>query len=129
MRILLDTHVFLWWDSDPGKLSARVNSLLSNPEHIIVLSVASTWEIQIKKQLGKLSLSIPLDELIESQQQINEIEILPVHLAHVLMLDNLPPHHKDPFDRIIISQAKVEDIVIVSADPVLAKYDIEIVWE
>lgn len=129
MRILLDTHVFLWWDSDPRKLSPRVNSLLSNPEHTIVLSVASAWEIQIKKQLGKLSLSIPLEELIASQQQINEIEILPVHLEHVLMLDNLPPHHKDPFDRIIISQAKVEDIVIVSADPVLAKYDIEIVWE
>jgi PIN domain nuclease of toxin-antitoxin system len=129
MRILLDTHAFLWWDSEPGKLSTRVANLLFNPEHTIVLSVASIWEIQIKKQLGKLSLSVPLNELIESQQKINDIEILPIHLAHVLTLDSLPPHHKDPFDRILISQVIVEKIALVSADPVLTNYNVEIVWE
>jgi len=128
MRILLDTHVFLWWDSDPGKLSARVNNLLSDPENTIVLSVVSVWEIQIKKQLGKLSLSIPLDELLESQQQVNELEILPVNLEHVLMLENLPSVHKDPFDRMPAAQAKAENLTIMRADPTLASYDIEIVW-
>jgi PIN domain nuclease of toxin-antitoxin system len=129
MKILLDTHTFLWWDSSPEKLARAVANLLSDPGNSIILSVASAWEIQIKKQLGKISLSIPLAEMIESQQQVNGVEILPINLKHVLSLDGLPTHHKDPFDRILIAQAKTEGMVIASADPIFSKYGVEVMWK
>ncbi len=129
MKILLDTHTFLWWDSDPERLSPRVAELLSDPENSLVLSVASAWEIQIKKQLGKLAFSVPLDEMLESQQQVNGMEVLPIQLTHVLALDALPAYHKDPFDRILIAQAKTEGLVIASADPQFSQYGIDLVWK
>jgi PIN domain nuclease of toxin-antitoxin system len=129
MKILLDTHAFLWWDSSPEKLPPGVLELLTNAENSIFLSVASVWEVQIKTQLGKLSLSIPLDEMLESQRQVNSVEILPVHLRHVLALGHLPAHHKDPFDRMLIAQAKTEDMLISSADPAFAHYDVKVVWD
>ncbi|MDL1909217.1 type II toxin-antitoxin system VapC family toxin [Chloroflexi bacterium CFX6] len=129
MKILLDTHAFLWWDSSPERLAPSAASLLNDPENSIIVSVASAWEIQIKKQLGKITLSVPLMEMLESQQQVNGVEILPVNLNHVLSLDGLPTHHKDPFDRILIAQAKAEGFVIASADPVFSKYGVEVIWE
>lgn len=129
MKIMLDTHTFLWWDANPEKLSASVMEALSNPENSIFLSVVSAWEVQIKKQLGKLYLSIPLDEMIESQEQVNRMVVLPVELKHVLALDNLPAHHKDPFDRLLIAQAKAEQMAIASADPLFAQYDVKVIWD
>jgi PIN domain nuclease of toxin-antitoxin system len=129
MKILLDTHTVLWWDSRPEKVTELGAKLLADPGNNIVLSVASAWEIQIKKQLGKISLSIPLEEMIESQRQVNGVEILPINLNDVLSLDGLPTYHKDPFDRIVIAQAKTEGIVIASADPIFSKYDVEVIWE
>jgi PIN domain nuclease of toxin-antitoxin system len=126
---MLDTHTFLWWDANPEKLSASVMEALSNPENSIFLSVVSAWEVQIKKQLGKLYLSIPLDEMIESQEQVNRMVVLPVELKHVLALDNLPAHHKDPFDRLLIAQAKAEQMAIASADPLFAQYDVKVIWD
>ena len=128
MKILLDTHTFLWWDANPQKLSANVMEALSNPENSIFLSVVSAWEVQIKKQLGKLSLSIPLDEMIESQEQVNRMVVLPIELKHILALDNLPAHHKDPFDRLLIAQAKTEQMTIASADPAFSQYDVKVIW-
>ena len=95
---------------------------------MVLLSVASVWEMQIKLQLGKLKLSLPLAELIESQRQTNNIEMLPVTLAHVLALQNLPSHHKDPFDRLLIAQANVEEAVLLSSDPMFAKYPVKLFW-
>ncbi len=103
MKLLLDTHAFLWWDSEPAKLSPQVLASCQDRSNTLLLSVASVWEIQIKLQLSKLKLTLPLAELIESQQQTNNVEVLPVALAHVLALQNLPPHHKDPFDRLLIA--------------------------
>ena len=80
------------------------------------------------RSLGKLSLNLPLPELIESQQQTNNIELLPINLIHVLTLDSLPKHHKDPFDRLLISQAIVEDAVLVSGDSILTNYPVKIEW-
>lgn len=127
MNILLDTHTFLWWDSNPEKLSSATLAALSNPENRIFLSTVSAWEIQIKKQLGKLAITVPLDEMIESQQQVNNLIILPVDLKHILALDNLPIHHKDPFDRLLIAQAKSETMSIASADPIFSQYDVSII--
>ena len=128
MRLLLDTHTFIWWDNSPQKLSQKALALCQNPENTLLLSMASIWEIQIKLQLGKLSLNLPLPELIETQQLINNIELLPINLTHVLTLDTLPNHHKDPFDRLLICQAIVENAVLVSGDSILANYPVKIEW-
>jgi PIN domain nuclease of toxin-antitoxin system len=92
------------------------------------LSVASTWEIQIKHQLGKLTLNMPLVDIIQGQQERNNVQILPISLQHTLSLDTLPLHHKDPFDRMLIAQAKVENVALLSADPVFARYPIRVRW-
>jgi PIN domain nuclease of toxin-antitoxin system len=84
--------------------------------------------MQIKLQLGKLKLQLPLAEVIKGQQQINYLEVLPVTLEHVLALEKLPAHHKDPFDRLLIAQAEVEGAVLVSGDPVFAKYSVKVAW-
>ena len=126
MRILLDTHIFIWWDSDPEQLSSTARAFCDDSANALVLSVVSVWEMQIKQQLGKLKLRLPLTELIEGQQQTNGIEVLPVTLNHVLALENLPLHHKDPFDRLLIAQALVEDMSLLSADPAFGKYNIKL---
>jgi PIN domain nuclease of toxin-antitoxin system len=102
--------------------------LLAEPNTELILSVASVWEMQIKLQLGKLNLSLPLRELIENQQQTNNLELLPIDVSHVWVLENLPTPHKDPFDRIIIAQATVEQISILSVDAVFDEYPINRVW-
>jgi PIN domain nuclease of toxin-antitoxin system len=128
MRLLLDTHTFIWWDSEPAKLSAQALALCQDRQNSLLLSVASVWEMQIKLQLGKLKLTLPLSEIIENQQQTNHLEILPVLLAHVLAVQHLPAHHKDPFDRLLIAQANVEDVIIVSNDPIFPKYTNKMLW-
>jgi PIN domain nuclease of toxin-antitoxin system len=128
MRLLLDTHTFIWWDSEPAKLSAQALALCQDRQNALVLSVASVWEMQIKLQLGKLKLTLPLSELITHQQQTNHLEVLPILLPHVLAVQGLPAHHKDPFDRLLIAQANVEDVIIVSNDPMFPKYTNKVLW-
>ena len=127
MRILLDTHIFLWADNDPEHLSPTAKASIEDTANSLVLSAASIWEIQIKAQLGKLALRLPLAELIDDQQQTNGIEILPKTLAHVLTLDALPQHHRDPFDRLLAAQAKTEGLTLLSADPVFKQYPVSLV--
>lgn len=127
MKLLLDTHTFLWWDSEPEKLSQRALELCQNPENMLILSVASIWEMQIKIQLGKLKIKMPLSELIRQQQE-NGIGILPVEASHIFAVENLPNHHKDPFDRLLVAQAIVEDAVLVSADPLITQYPVRVDW-
>jgi PIN domain nuclease of toxin-antitoxin system len=128
MKVLLDTHAFIWWDSDPTKLSPQAHAACEDRVNVILLSVASAWEMQIKLQLGKLDLRLPLAEVIASQQQSNDIQVLPVVLGHVLALQDLPAHHKDPFDRLLIAQANVEEAVLISHDPVFAHYAVKVLW-
>jgi PIN domain nuclease of toxin-antitoxin system len=128
MNLLLDTHAFIWWDSEPNKLSPKSLALCQDRANTVLLSVTSVWEMQIKLQLGRLRLKFPLAEIVESQQQANNIEVLPILLTHVLALDNLPNYHKDPFDRLLIAQANVEGALLVSNDPVITKYPVEVVW-
>lgn len=128
MKLLLDTHTFIWWDSEPDKLSEAALALCQTSSNILILSVASVWEIQIKHQLGKLTLKMPLPDIVQGQQKSNNLRILPISLQHALALDLLPLHHKDPFDRILIAQAKVEKVALLSADPVFAQYPIRVRW-
>jgi PIN domain nuclease of toxin-antitoxin system len=128
MRLLLDTHTFIWWDSAPDKLSSQVLALGTDQANEMILSVTSVWEMQIKLQLGKLQLKLPLEEIIKSQQQTNNIQVLPITLAHTLALDGLPMHHKDPFDRLLVAQAGVEELVLVSCDKIFEQYPVKLLW-
>ncbi|MEK7879065.1 MAG: type II toxin-antitoxin system VapC family toxin [candidate division NC10 bacterium] len=128
MKLLLDTHAFIWWDSEPNRVSPNALAQCQNRANELWLSVASVWETQIKLQLGKLRLSLPLAKLIESQQQTNGLQVLPITLAHVLAIEQLPDHHKDPFDRLLIAQANVEGAVLISHDPLFTKYSVKVVW-
>jgi len=128
MKLLLDTHAFIWWDSESSKLSHQALAFCQDRANTVLLSVASIWEMQIKLQLGKLRLNLPLAKVIESQQQTNGIEVLPIILSHVLELDNLPAYHRDPFDRLLIAQARVEDAVLISNDPIFTDYSVKLLW-
>lgn len=127
MKLLLDTHTFIFWDSQPSKLYQKALELLTNKDNLRLLSVVSLWEIQIKHQLGKLTLNKTLEEIIIVQQN-NYIEILPIRVAHILALDSLPMHHKDPFDRLLMAQANIEDAVLISCDSVFANYSVKVEW-
>ena len=122
MKLLLDTHIFVWWADQPENLSQAALYALEDEANSLLLSVASVWEMQIKLQLGKLKLSLPLKELVESQQEANDLQLLSVELEHVLALDALPFHHKDPFDRLLIAQSIEEDVTLVSADSKFSAY-------
>jgi PIN domain nuclease of toxin-antitoxin system len=129
MRLLLDTHTFLWWSSKPEKLPARVLALCEDGQNELFLSVASIWEMQIKHQAGKLALHLPLENLVSGQAQRNAIQILPIEAVHVLGIFALPDVHKDPFDRLLIAQANVERMVLLSGDGVFSHYPVWIVWQ
>lgn len=126
MRLLLDTQVFIWWDSEPEKLSPRIRAHCTNPGNFLSLSIASVWEMQIKIQLGKLYLDRPLENIIEEHRQLNALELLSIDLPHVFALPDLPPYHKDPFDRLIIAQARTEQLTIVSADAIFSHYPVNV---
>ena len=124
MKLLLDTHIFIWWADQPEKLSPAALSALEDEANELLLSVASVWEMQIKIQLRKLKLSLPLKDLIKNQQETNDLTVSPVTLTHVLALDTLPLHHKDPFDRLLIAQSIEEDLTLVSADSQFSAYPV-----
>lgn len=128
MNLLLDTHTFLWAVDCPEKLSERIVQLLADEANIWCLSLASVWEIQIKSQLGKLQLSLPLSELIETQQQINDLLLLPIELNHIYALTELSQHHRDPFDRLLIVQSRVEQMPLLSRDSVFDTYGVDRIW-
>jgi PIN domain nuclease of toxin-antitoxin system len=128
MKLLLDTHTFIWWVSEPGKLSKRALKACENKKNELILSVVSVWEMQIKIQLKKLRLKHSLTDLIIRQQTANDLQILPVSLEHVLALENLPSHHRDPFDRLLIAQSMQEQLQLVSKDKIFKQYSIKPVW-
>ncbi len=128
MKYLLDTHAFLWINAGSERLSQTVVDLCCSGEHAFYLSMASPWEMQIKSQLGKLLLAAPIDELIDKNRQQNNIQLLPIELAHISYLQQLLTHHKDPFDRIIIAQAIIEGLTVVTVDHAFADYAVPIIW-
>lgn len=125
MRVLLDTHIFIWWSGPQELLSNSATTLLNDRSNTLFSGVASLWEMQIKLAIGKLELRLPLDEMLREQQQNLGIQILPVTLPHVLALD-FPLHHKDPFDRLLIAVAKAEALPILTADAIFSAYDISV---
>ena len=128
MQLLLDTHSFIWWSINSEKLSPTVQNLLFNRNNRLFLSVASVWEMQIKLQLGKLKLNPSLQELIKNQITINNLEILSIDLSHIWTLATLNHYHKDPFDRLLISQSIAEIMPILSIDEIFDSYPVQRIW-
>ena len=128
MRALLDTHTFLWWITDNPQLSSRVREIIRNGNNELFLSAASGWEIVIKAQLGRLNLPDNLEHFVSEQLAINSIYSLPIQMSHALHVFVLPNHHQDPFDRILIAQAHMENLAILTADHRIAQYSVKTVW-
>lgn len=128
MKVLLDTQVFLWWTSAGDRLTARALALIEDPEVDVTLSVASAWEIAIKSAAGRLELETAPEHFVPDRLRRHGFSVLPVQLSHALRAGSLPRHHGDPFDRMIVAQAQVEDIPVVTSDPLLGLYDVETIW-
>ena len=128
MRLLLDTHAFLWFILDEPQLSSTARSLIADPGNQIDVSPATYWEIAIKIRLDKYKLPEPFQEFMERQIAANRFNILHIEPRHVAPLTTLPFHHKDPFDRLLVAQAMVEQIPLVSTDSVLDAYPIRRLW-
>lgn len=128
MTLLLDTHSFLWFITDDTKLSATAKALIGDPNNDIFVSPASHWETAIKVSIGKYPLSAPFETFITQGMVDNGFKDLPIQPKHTAMLTNLPYHHRDPFDRMLVAQAKVESLPIISADAALDAYGITRLW-
>jgi len=127
MKVLLDTHTFLWFVNDSPELSNNAAELLESDIDLL-LSIASLWEIAIKVNLKKLSLPDDYERFIPQQMSLNEIELLPIALDHLNVVAKLPLHHRDPFDRMLIAQAIQEGIQIISVDTKFDDYEVERKW-
>jgi PIN domain nuclease of toxin-antitoxin system len=126
MKVLLDTHTLLWALTDQSRLSERAQRLL--PQADTWFSVASLWEILIKAQLGKIALPRPTGPYLMSKLQLNGVRILDLKPDHVLRIEFLPIHHRDPFDRMLIAQSLEENLPLVTADRIFARYAVELIW-
>jgi PIN domain nuclease of toxin-antitoxin system len=127
MTFLLDTGVFLWSLDSFEKLNQRSRQVLESGQDVF-LSAASSWEIVIKSAIGKLNLPKGPSQLIPEAMRKFAVQALPISHAHTLAVQELPAHHKDPFDRLLIAQARSEGMTLMTADPICAKYPVEILW-
>lgn len=128
MRLLLDTHGWLWMRAEPERLADSSRRLLRDPANELFLSAASAWELAIKFATGKLRLPQPPAVFIAQRLAEDRVVALPILHAHALRAGELPPHHRDPFDRLLIAQAQIEGLTVLTADREFAKYDVPIHW-
>jgi PIN domain nuclease of toxin-antitoxin system len=127
MRFLLDTHAFLWLAADDERAPTRLRELFADPSNECLLSAASVWEMAIKSSLGKLSLATPLEHLVRGGIE-QGVRLLPVAAEHAYLVETLPFHHRDPFDRLLVAQALHEGLGLLSRDERLDPYPVERVW-
>ena len=127
MRFLIDTHTFLWFIHDSPQLSAKAKNLLESDSDLWV-SIVSLWEIAIKVNIGKLRLPNSYEDFIPEQVTLNDIEILPIKMAHLATYTTLSLHHRDPYDRLLIAQAMTEKVSIISADIKFDSYSVKRIW-
>ena len=125
MRLLIDSHAFLWWSEASAALGATARTAIANPTSEILVSVAGLWELTIKQSLGRLSLPDDLEVMVANQG----FSVLPITFDHLRQLGSLPRrNHRDPFDRMMIAQALAEGIPIATGDPIFAAYGVQIIW-
>ncbi len=128
MRFLIDTHCWLWAFLAPERLNDTVKALMRSGENTGFFSAVSAAEIGIKSRIGKLHLPAPAKEYVVHGIENSGLKTIPLHIHHALRLAELPQHHRDPFDRLLIAQAQAEGLPLMTADPTIAKYDVEIIW-
>lgn len=127
MRILIDTHVLLWLITDDARLSDHTKRVFLNKQNSLFFSLASCWEMCIKVSIGKLKLSDDWFQRLEQELALNTIQWLPIAPSHCLQVSKLPPHHHDPFDRLLVAQAMMEDLVLMTNDQHMANYGVRCV--
>lgn len=128
MKALLDTHAFLWWVLDNGRLSEKALQYIRNPEREIYLSTVTGWEIAIKYRLKKIALTQKPGIFVMEHVTKSDFLVLPIHMKHALRVADLPDIHEDPFDRLLIAQAQTEKMSLVTADRAIKKYDVDVIW-
>jgi PIN domain nuclease of toxin-antitoxin system len=127
-RLLLDTHVFLWWIDDAPELTPKARRAIADAQNECSLSVASCWDLAIKSSLGKIRFAVPIEQFLSEHLAANGITLLDITLRHATRVENMPFHHRDPFDRLIIAQALTEKMTIVSADKTFSRYGAKVLW-
>jgi len=125
MKAILDTHIFLWWNINDPQLSEALREIISDGRNQLFLSAASTWEIAIKAGRARLSLPGPPGKFVANRLTMHSFQPLAVQLIHAFHVYNLPDHHCDPFDRLLIAQGQMEDMLILTTDPNFAQYDVK----
>lgn len=128
MKLLLDTHTFIWFINDDKRLSHHAKSLIENMDNQCFISMASLWEMSIKSSLKKLEIPLPMSLLYQKHIIGNDFEILPTHFKYLQTIHDLPYHHGDPFDRMIIAQSMVENIPIIGCDGIFKEYNVQCFW-
>jgi PIN domain nuclease of toxin-antitoxin system len=118
----------LWWITDDQRLPDHAREIISNGDNELFLSAASGWEITIKAKIGRLNLPDEPQRFIPEQMKLNFIQSLPIQMSHALHVSTLPDYHRDPFDRLLIAQSQLEEIPILSSDPQIANYQVEVIW-
>jgi PIN domain nuclease of toxin-antitoxin system len=128
MRVLIDTHVFLWWVEGDRALPAKARAVLADQDNECLFSLVSAWELAIKAGLGKLRLAIPVRRYVTEHVAANGFRMLDIRMAHIGRVESLPPHHGDPFDRLLIAQALDEKLPVVTADALFRDYGVKRIW-
>jgi PIN domain nuclease of toxin-antitoxin system len=128
VNVLLDTHAFLWAVTGDRRLSSPARALIEDGENQVFLSAVSMWEIVLKAKAGKLHVEGSVAKVLEEQMRQARISPLPIYPAHVLRVAALPPIHKDPFDRLLIAQAQAENLALVTRDPEIRRYAVQVIW-
>jgi len=128
MRALLDTHAFLWWIEDNPELSQVARDILADPQNEIFVSAATGWEIAIKSALGRLWVEGDPERFFPEQMTLNSFQALPIEMSHALHAFHLPVHHRDPFDQLLISQSQIEDLPLITKNPSMGEYEVEVIW-
>lgn len=128
MKALLDTHTFLWWNTDDRRLSPTARAFIADGGNEIFVSAASAWEIAIKFARGRLDLPSAPDQYVADRLRSNGFSPLPIQISHALEVYRLPLHHNDPFDRLLVAQSRLEKLPLLSGDGEISHYSIELIW-
>ncbi|MSO79559.1 MAG: type II toxin-antitoxin system VapC family toxin [Acidimicrobiia bacterium] len=127
MTAILDTHVWLWMQAAPSRLGSAARALIEDSHSTLLLSAASSWEIAIKYALGRLPIPEAPELYVPERMRTSGVLALPIEHAHALRVATLAPHHRDPFDRLLVAQAQLEGVPLLTADPIFDRYDIEVI--
>ena len=128
MKVLMDTHTFLWWNTDDPMLSVHARDIIADGQNDVFLSAASVWEIAIKTAKGRLILPEPPAQYIARRMNLYRFRPLPIQISHAVRMYELPPYHNDPFDRMLIAQSRLESMPLVTNDEDIRRYELETIW-